>query len=303
MPLVSIGLPVYNGENYLRESIESVLCQTFKDFELIISDNCSTDNTNSICMEYVRRDSRVKCFKNSENIGYAGNFNNVFNSSTGVYFKWIAHDDIINERFLEKCIFTFNEYPDIIGVFPGLSYIDVNRNMIERRNKCFDIMQDDKVKRLREFINYEMEGTEDVFWAIYGLFKRETLKISCMHGAYVAADRVLLMHLALLGKIKSLDENLLYIRKHPESSMVRSRVPKDRYSWCNTKYVPKYVLPNWNLYYNYYKLVFRHKMGFIVSMRAFYEITRKMFIKDLRTLVGEIKFTVKEYFYAKMNNA
>lgn len=294
MPLVSIGLPVYNGQNYLRKSIESVLCQTFQDFELIISDNASTDTTKNICMEYLQYDSRVKYFRNQENIGYAGNYNKVLSLSNGIYFKWIAHDDIINKLFLEKCIAVFSKFHNIIAVFPGLSYIDENNNIIESCNKTFDIMQDDTVKRLRELVNHEIGGT-DVYWAIYGLINRNMLNKSSLHGTYIAADRVLLMELVLLGKIKYISDNMLYIRKHSGTTNLRKALPREKYSWCNSKYVPKYVLPNWNLYHKYYNTALRYKLGIIPSINAFYEITRKMYKNDLWNLAGEIKLAIKEF--------
>ena len=95
-PRVSIGLPVYNGERYLPQALDAILSQTFEDFELIISDNASTDSTQDICKSYAANDARVKYFRNSSNIGISRNFNRVFElSSGGEYFKWCAHDDLM----------------------------------------------------------------------------------------------------------------------------------------------------------------------------------------------------------------
>ena len=103
-PRVSIGLPVHNGERYLEETLESVLKQTFPDFELIIYDNASTDRTPEICRAFLEQDNRIRYFNSGRNEGASANFNRAFRASRGEYFKWIAHDDLIAPSYLEKCV-------------------------------------------------------------------------------------------------------------------------------------------------------------------------------------------------------
>src|SRR5689334_3559190 len=90
-PKVSIGLPVYNGENYLAKTIASILAQTFTDFELIICDNASSDSTQRICEDFARQDARVRYGRNEKNLGAGPNYDLAFSRSTGTYFKWAAH--------------------------------------------------------------------------------------------------------------------------------------------------------------------------------------------------------------------
>ncbi|MBD2214537.1 glycosyltransferase family 2 protein [Nostoc linckia FACHB-104] len=97
---LSIGLPVYNGKKFIRESIDCILNQTFQDFELIISDNASTDNTEKICREYAAKDNRIRYYRNAKNIGCARNFHRAFELSTGEYFKWVAYDDLHAPEYL-----------------------------------------------------------------------------------------------------------------------------------------------------------------------------------------------------------
>ncbi|MBT8583025.1 glycosyltransferase [Polynucleobacter paneuropaeus] len=104
VPLVSIGMPVYNSENYIREALESLLSQTFVDFELIISDNSSTDKTLQICREYASRDARIICIAQDKNIGPTANFNYVLNNSRAKYFMWAASDDRWHHECLEKFV-------------------------------------------------------------------------------------------------------------------------------------------------------------------------------------------------------
>jgi glycosyltransferase involved in cell wall biosynthesis len=108
---LSIGLPVFNGEQLIEQALDSLLAQTFQDFQLIISDNASTDRTPEICKDYQARDSRVHYTCMDKNYGAARNFNRVFELASGQYFKWAAHDDIIEPTFLQQCIDVLDQNP------------------------------------------------------------------------------------------------------------------------------------------------------------------------------------------------
>src|ERR1700761_38911 len=103
-PLLSIGLFVYNGERYIREAIDSFLSQTFTDFELIISDNASTDATEQICLDYAAKDSRVRYSRNPRNMGAGWNVRRVAELATGKYFRWAACDDRCEPDLLRTCV-------------------------------------------------------------------------------------------------------------------------------------------------------------------------------------------------------
>ena len=101
---LSIGLPIYNGEEFLKEAIESLINQTFEDFEIVISDNASTDQTQQICRYYADLDPRIRYYRCKQNLGAAWNYNRVFELSYGEYFKWAAHDDFCGPAFFERCV-------------------------------------------------------------------------------------------------------------------------------------------------------------------------------------------------------
>ncbi len=124
MPRVSVGLPVYNGENFIKDALDSILAQTFEDFELIISDNASTDGTQQICRQYTSKDQRIRYIRNDGNIGASKNFNQVFELSSGEYFKWIAHDDLCAPEFLERCVEVLDQDPSIVLCFARPKAID-----------------------------------------------------------------------------------------------------------------------------------------------------------------------------------
>jgi glycosyltransferase involved in cell wall biosynthesis len=113
-PRLSIGLPVYNGETYLAESIEALLGQSYEDFELIISDNASTDGTGDICRRYEKQDSRVRYFRQQRNIGLAPNHNFVFAQSRGDLFKWASSDDLYGRDLLKYCVAALDEHPGVV---------------------------------------------------------------------------------------------------------------------------------------------------------------------------------------------
>jgi len=123
-PRVSIGLPVFNGENYLTEAISSVLNQTFTDLELVICDNASTDRTHAICCEYAAADQRVRYIRNESNIGAAKNYNLVWEKSTGTYFKWLAHDDRLLPGYVAATVAALEHDPGVVLCNSVVDYID-----------------------------------------------------------------------------------------------------------------------------------------------------------------------------------
>ncbi|MCB0187328.1 MAG: glycosyltransferase family 2 protein, partial [Caldilineaceae bacterium] len=123
-PRVSIGLAVYNGEPYLADAIRSILSQSFTNFELIISDNASTDRTAAICQEFAARDSRIRYSRNATNIGGANNENRTFRLARGEYFRWAAHDDICAPELLEKSVAVLDQNPDVVLCYSMTTEID-----------------------------------------------------------------------------------------------------------------------------------------------------------------------------------
>ena len=124
VPAVSIGMPVYNGERTLRESVDSILSQTFSDFELIISDNASADGTEAICRTYVERDSRVAYHRQPQNLGITENYNTVFRLSNAPYFKWASSSDICMPEFLSKCVAVQQNHSDVVLCYPRTRLFD-----------------------------------------------------------------------------------------------------------------------------------------------------------------------------------
>jgi glycosyltransferase involved in cell wall biosynthesis len=153
-PLITVGLPVYNGAPTIGATIESVLAQTVTDFELIISDNASTDSTAAICEEYASRDKRIRLIRNPKNIGGADNYNQLVGMATGRYFNWIPADDVILPRFLDACIAALEANPKAALAYTRAAMIDAEGNRIhEYEGAVLDnVWSESVVQRYRRFM-------------------------------------------------------------------------------------------------------------------------------------------------------
>lgn len=211
-PKVSIGLPVYNGEKYLREAINSILAQTFTDFELIVSDNASTDSTETICKECAAQDSRIRYYRNEKNIGGSNNHNLVFDLSRGQYFHWFAHDDLYAPEFLEKSVEILDREPSIVLCFSTFMVIDENGNQISLNNQIIG-QSPHPSERLRQLASWNHDCE-----ANYGLIRADILRKTDLERNYSGSDRTLLCEIGLYGQFYIFPEPLFFRRQHPERS-------------------------------------------------------------------------------------
>ncbi|MFQ6163858.1 MULTISPECIES: glycosyltransferase family 2 protein [Sinorhizobium] len=212
---VSLGLPVYNGENFIAEAIQSLLDQDFEDFELIITDNASTDKTAKICQSFAERDTRIRYFRNRRNLGAGGNFNRAFMLSCGTYFKWCAHDDLISANFLTDTANALDEDADAVIAYPTLLGIDGCGAMTSYQERDLPNMRNlPPASRFRILI--AAHGCDA---AMFGLWRRSSLAQTSLHEPYYGSDCALLAEMALLGKFVSVPSAILYSRDHPTRSV------------------------------------------------------------------------------------
>jgi glycosyltransferase involved in cell wall biosynthesis len=230
--LVSIGLPVYNGEQYLREAIDSILSQTFRGFELIVCDNASTDKTEVICRSYVNHDERIVYYRNSENMGAAYNYNKAFQLSKGEFFKWAAADDVITPEFLDACLSVLVNDPRVVLCYPRTVFIDEIGKEIGEYSDEMELVGDTALARYRQF--HTRFRKRDKCNAIFGLVRSSALGSTRLIDRFVSSDIVLLGELALLGKIHEVQQPLFFRRDHPQMS-IRAYKAADRSAWFDTK--------------------------------------------------------------------
>lgn len=241
-PCVSIGMPVYNGENYLEEAINSILGQTFTDFELIISDNASTDRTEEICSIYASRDSRIRYYRNEENLGASANYNRVFELANGKYFKWMAHDDLCAPEFLEKCVKVLDQDPAVILAFTGTKEIDETGIVIGEYAPKPNLGAGTPHERFYESVCLPNSCT-----SVFGLVRSDVLRRTRLIGNYVSSDRPLLGELSLRGRFYEIPEYLFFKRVHPEAHWKVYSTRHLRQRWYDPNKVTKLTFPHWRL--------------------------------------------------------
>lgn len=247
---LSIGLPVYNGDRYLSCALDSILKQTYQDFELIISDNASTDATEEISRSFAAQDSRIRYSRNEENLGAAQNFNRVFKLSTGSYFKWAAHDDLLADDFLQQCVDILDQDPGIILAHTKAARIDENGRQIGVYESRMNFNQESAHERFHDLLLIRHPCT-----AIFGVIRREVLAKSALIGGYVSSDRTLLAELGLRGRIYEVPKYLFFRRDHSRASTALR--PYDRLHWFNPHNGSLLHLPNWRLGFEYLRAIQR----------------------------------------------
>jgi glycosyltransferase involved in cell wall biosynthesis len=209
-PIVSIGLPVYNGQAYLRQALDSLLCQSLSDFELIISDNASTDGTEAIARDYAARDSRLRYIRQPQNIGVSRNFNATFHIARGRYFKWSAVDDLVAPIFLERCTRILDGDPAIVAAFARTALIGPAGERLGDSEDSLHVVQDTPSARLAYV--FARLGRCDMQ---YGLIRATVLARTSLLKGFVGSDIALIGELALHGKLFEIPEVLFFRRLHP----------------------------------------------------------------------------------------
>jgi glycosyltransferase involved in cell wall biosynthesis len=243
-PQLTIGIPVYNGENFLAETLDCLLGQTFEDFVVIISDNASTDSSAEICEEYSARDSRVRLHRQDQNIGAGPNHNYVVEVAETPLVKIAAHDDLYAPTYLERCIEVLDRDPGVV-----LAHSDgylINNDGVpypfdERIGKYVDPHTNQELPR--EPVDVAESGCSNerfhevlhkVLWCtdMYGIMRREALNRTSLFESYYGSDKVFLAEMALLGRFYHVRENLFMKRYHSEMSA--SMTAEERIAFMDT---------------------------------------------------------------------
>ena len=217
-PLVSIGVPVYNGEHHLSQALDAMLSQTYANFEIIISDNGSTDSTAKICLDYAARDSRVRYFRQLENVGLPRNWNFVAAQARGRYFKWASATDYVARSLLATCVALLESAPDAVLAFGRTSLVGTGNQVVEEYAGDFPLLADSATDRLRAI--WDRMGLNN---AVCGVIRLEALHSTGLIRPYPASDLVLMAELALQGKFLLATETLLFRRV--EDGAMSSRLP------------------------------------------------------------------------------
>jgi len=292
-PKVSVGLPVYNGQNYIERALDSILTQDFDDFELIISDNASEDKTEDICRRYAAKDRRIRYYRNGVNIGASGNYNKVFSLARGKYFKWAAHDDECHTTFLRRCVEAIESAPDsVVMVYPQAELIDEKGKPVRKGSDRIG-SKDRRPHRRLACLLRSLSLCDPVF----GLIKTEYLRKTGVIGPFFGADYVLLAELAMHGEILELDEILFRLRSHSGRSMKANPSARARAAWYDPVAAHKlFVMPNWErMVIEMVKSVWRSSLNPAEKVICSLVIPGVHYWRRFRNAGGRAKTRVKEF--------
>ena len=221
-PRLSVGLPVYNGENYLAESLEALLGQTYENFELIISDNASTDGTAGICRSYQKRDSRIHYFRQPRNIGCAPNHNYVVQQARGELFKWASHDDLYARDLLKRCVDALDEFPHVVLAHSWTATIE-DSGAIQAVDYLLATTAANAPERFRSLL-FDNGGDDTD-----GVIRLSVLRQTPLLASYHHADRTLAAELSLYGPFYQVPDYLYFRRDHSERA---ERAYQTVRAWC-----------------------------------------------------------------------
>ncbi len=229
-PRVSLALPVYNGADYIGHAIQTVLDQTYTNFELIITDNASSDGTGQLCRAYAARDDRIRYHRHERNLGAAENFNRGFSLARGEYFKWCAHDDAISPNFLAACVTALDADREAVIAHGRQQGIDESGREIAWQSGDFAHISgiDCPLRRFR--LVFATQGFDA---AMFGLMRRSALAKTSLHRKYYGSDVALLAELALLGQFVMVEDAVFYNREHPRRS-INTADKRARQLWHDT---------------------------------------------------------------------
>lgn len=246
-PRLRIGVPVYNGENFLADALRSIQAQTYAEIEIVISDNASTDATPDICADFARDDDRIRYVRHDENRGAGWNFEHVRALASGSeLYKWAAHDDVLAPTFLECCVQALDERPDASLAFSGIAAIDDRGEVTRLKHRQLHASASTPHARFKQIVMSDA-NTE----AVFGVIRTSALERSRGQGDYIGSDRVLLAELAIVGPFLEVPEVLLFNREHPARSVqVTGGDFRQLTAWFAPD-KPEQFLPYWRVWREY----------------------------------------------------
>ncbi len=289
IPTLSIGLPVYNGEDFVAEALDSILNQTFQDFELIIADNASTDRTAEICQAYADKDNRISYHRSDKNLGAAWNYNRAFELSTGKYFKWSAHDDLCKPTYFEQCIDILEKDSSIVLCYANTTVINPAGEPTSTYTEDLHLQASKASERYRKF--HQRFFKKYKCNAVFGIMRRDALEKTELIGHYEASDIILLAELSLRGKLYEIPEPLFFRRDHPQMSGRANPTAESIASWFDPANKKKLITPMNRLLLEHVRSINRvpmsalEKTKCLTSLAIFIRWKRRELNKEVKQLV------------------
>lgn len=264
---LGIGMPAYNSAKYIRETIESILNQTYQDFELHISDNASTDDTEVICREYQKLDSRVKYHRNKINIGANYNFNEAFCYTNSLYFKWVSSSDIHAPESLQRCVEVLEKQQDVVLCYPKTKFFADNLDSSVDYEDGLNLQEEEIFLRFKKYIE-KIEYNH----VLYGVIRSEVLKKTKLMKNFNRGDISLLAEIALHGKFFEVPIHLYFRRMEPKTTT--KFYSKEELARHFDPNLDKLCYQNFKWYMSLYSGVGRTKMSKDEKIKIYFEIMK-----------------------------
>jgi glycosyltransferase involved in cell wall biosynthesis len=258
-PPVSIGLPVFNGERFLARAVQSILDQDFGDFELVISDNGSTDGTEELARSFAAADGRVSYLRHESNRGATWNFNHVLAVTSAPLFKWAADDDELRPEWLGRCVADLEEAPDAVLAYTRRRKIDAVGNPVKTTHPREKRFLDPDAGPGDRFADVLARTTSCI--EIFGVIRRSALAQTRLFLPFAATDRILLAELALLGRFVEVPDELFLHREHDGRSIHTHASAVARVTWFDPSRADRAALPTWRLGWEFAAAVRRSSLA------------------------------------------
>jgi len=271
-PRVSIGLPIYNGQDFLEQSLDSLLAQTYTNFELIISDNGSTDRSVEIVHKRQATDPRIRLYLNDANLGAMKNFNRVFELARGEYFKWAAHDDIHASDYLQRCVDILDGNPDVVLAYARAKDIDENGETLRFKSHGLRTSHASAHVRFADLIRLDYSCE-----AIFGLMRTKEMRRTCLLGDYSDCDRVMLAELGLAGRFHEIPDYLFIHRNHANRSVMQYKSRQTRGAWFDPSRAGRPVFPYNRELRGFVDAIRKSRISIVEKMRCLGLLVRWMF--------------------------
>jgi glycosyltransferase involved in cell wall biosynthesis len=304
-PMLTIGMPVYNGERFLAKALDSFLSQSFTDFQVLLSDNASTDRTAEIGRDYAASDQRIRYLRNARNMGAGWNYLRVYELATGKYYKQAAHDDFCEPEFLAECINALEADPELVVAFTKTRVIDAEGNFLEDYECPLRTDSNDPLIRFADLILINHRC-----FPIFGVHRLSALRKLPPMGSFPHADGVLLAQLGLMGRYYECHKRLFINTKHGGQSSwtIASRSLPRRFrlttkvgrlpaqEWWDPSRKRDITLPEWNIFFQYLQAIRRSSLDFFQKARAM-GILIRWSLKYHRKLLGDFVMALDQLLW------
>lgn len=281
-PALTIGLPVFNAEAFVREALDDVLAQSFGDFTLLISDNASTDRTQEICEEYAQRDRRIRYIRQDTNLGAVRNFNALVEMAATPLFMWHAADDRAYPGYVEACVTRLAEAPDAVLAYGEAELIDPQGKPLPYTPHPRDTGSSAVTRRfaacLEPFHNSEIP--------LYGVVRTEILRRTRLLGVFGGSDRALAAELSLHGPFIRIPE-VLFRRR-----VIHSKATEAEIQEYNTGSARTLSLREWKILWSNLGSIRRAPLAW-EERRELYATVMRRFVTRRDLYVWELKELVK----------